>query len=123
VFLDWFLTSAGKFERNNDPAKPKCVPMLQGTSEGAVWQIFQQGFGVVATTDDGFYGRVYFTSKLSYATNYVQQSGGDGKVFLLEGDGQFDGPSSVVCNLRGEIVVVDANNNRIQVFDRNGVLV
>jgi len=84
VFLDWFLTSAGKFEWNNDPAKPKCVLMLQGTSEGAVWQICQQGFGVVATTDDGFYGRgVYFTSKLSYAANYAQQSGGDGKVFLL----------------------------------------
>ena len=84
VFLDWFLTSAGKFEWNNDPAKPKCVPMLQGTSKGAVWQICQQGFGVVATTDDGFYGRgVYFTSKLSYAANYAQQSGGDGKVFLL----------------------------------------
>ena len=84
MFLDWFLTSAGKFEWNNDPAKPKCVPMLQGTSEVAVWQICQQGFGVVATTDDGFYGRgVYFTSKLSYAANYAKQSGGDGKVFLL----------------------------------------
>ena len=58
--------------------------MLQGTSEAAVWQICQQGFGVVGATDDGFYGRgVYFTSKLSYAANYAQQSGGDGKVFLL----------------------------------------
>jgi len=58
--------------------------MLQGTSEAAVWQICQQGFGVVATTDDGFYGRgVYFTTKLNYAANYAQQSGRDGKVFLL----------------------------------------
>ena len=58
--------------------------MLQGTSEAAVWQICQQGFGVVATTDPLFYGRgMYFTSKLSYAANYAQQSGGGGKVFVL----------------------------------------
>jgi len=30
--------------------------MLQGTSESAVWKICQQGFRVVGTTDDGFYG-------------------------------------------------------------------
>ena len=52
--------------------------MLQGTSEGAVWQICQQGFGVVGTTDDGFYGAgVYFTSKLGYADKYAK-SGPDG---------------------------------------------
>ena len=84
VFLNWFISFASRFEWNSDPAKPKCVPMLHGTTEGAVWEICQQGFGVVATTDDGFYGRgVYFTSKLSYAANYAQQSGSDGKVFIL----------------------------------------
>jgi len=58
--------------------------MLQGTSENAVWQICQQGFGVVAKTDKLFYGRgMYFTSKLTYAANYSQKSGSDGKVFLL----------------------------------------
>ena len=36
------------------------------------------------------------------------------------GDGQFSDPNSVACNSRGEIVVADRNNHRIQVFDRNG---
>ena len=36
------------------------------------------------------------------------------------GDGQFDVPYSVACNSRGEIVVSDTVNHRIQVFDRNG---
>ena len=36
------------------------------------------------------------------------------------GDGQFNLPRSVACNLRGEIAVADQNNHRIQVFDRNG---
>jgi len=35
-------------------------------------------------------------------------------------DGEFDDPSSVACNSRGEIVVADFNNHRIQVFDRDG---
>ena len=58
--------------------------MLQGTSEEAVWQICQQGFGIVGETDQLFYDRgMYFTSKLSYAANYAKESGGDGKVFIL----------------------------------------
>ena len=36
------------------------------------------------------------------------------------GDGQFNLPRSVACNLRGEIAVADQDNHRIQVFDRNG---
>ena len=36
------------------------------------------------------------------------------------GDGQFNGTYSVACNSRGEIVVADHCNNRIQVFDRTG---
>jgi len=35
-------------------------------------------------------------------------------------DGQFQYPSSVVCNSRGEIIVADYGNHRIQVFDRDG---
>jgi len=35
-------------------------------------------------------------------------------------NGQFNGPWSVACNSRGEIVVADYSNHRIQVFDRNG---
>jgi len=36
------------------------------------------------------------------------------------GKGQFRGPNSVACNSRGEIVVTDCSNHRIQVFDRTG---
>ena len=36
------------------------------------------------------------------------------------GDGQFQFPCSVTCKSRGEIVVADSENHRIQVFDRNG---
>jgi len=36
------------------------------------------------------------------------------------GDGQFCWPRSVACNSRGDIVVADCMNHRIQVFDRNG---
>ena len=43
-----------------------------------------EGFGVVGTTDDGFYGAgVYFTSKLGYADKYAK-SGTDGsKPFIV----------------------------------------
>ena len=45
----------------------------------------------------------------------VSQFGSSG-----EGDGQFVSPTSVACNSRGEIIVADGKNHRIQVFDRNG---
>ena len=86
MFDDWFQSFTAKFKWKVDKAKPKpkCMPMLQGTSEGAVWQICQQGFGIVATTDEGYFGRgMYFTSKLSYSDIYAEKSGRDGKVFLL----------------------------------------
>ena len=52
-------------------------------------------------------------SKVSY--NPAGRFGSDGA-----DDGQFSDPCSVACNLRGEIVVADRDNHRIQVFDRNG---
>ena len=36
------------------------------------------------------------------------------------GDGPFDNPYYVACNSRGEIIVAEQDNHRIQVFDRNG---
>jgi len=82
-FIGWHTALSDRFPWN-DKTKPRVIPMLQGTSEGAVWQICQQGFGVVGTTDDGFYGAgVYFTSKLGYADKYAK-SGADGsKPFLV----------------------------------------
>jgi len=82
-FITYHSEFSDKFSWN-DKTRPRVVPMLQGTSEGAVWQICQQGFGVVGTTDDGFYGAgVYFTSKLVYADKYAK-SGADGsKPFIV----------------------------------------
>jgi sugar lactone lactonase YvrE len=37
------------------------------------------------------------------------------------GNGQFDFPAGVSVNIGGEVFVVDQNNNRVQVFDQNGV--
>ena len=74
---DWHSDLSSKFPWNDD-TKPVVIPMLQGTSESAVWQICEKGFGVVGTTDDGYYGAgVYFTSKLWYAEKYAK-SGTDG---------------------------------------------
>jgi hypothetical protein len=84
-FLGWLDAFCNRFTMWNstDESRPKVIPMLQGSSAAAVWQICQQGFGVTATTDDGFYGRgIYFTSKLSYAAQYAK-TGTEGKVFLL----------------------------------------
>jgi len=54
---------------------PDIVAMIQGTAEGAAWQIAQQGFGTVGTTDDGYYGSgMYFTNSLFYARNYAKPS-------------------------------------------------
>src|SRR5215831_20401366 len=36
------------------------------------------------------------------------------------GDGQLDGPRGIVVDLKGDIYVVDTDNNRIQEFDSNG---
>jgi len=33
------------------------IPMIQGTIEDAAWKISKNGFGTVATSDEGFYGR------------------------------------------------------------------
>ena len=82
-FIAWLHAFSDRFGWN-DKSKPRVVPMLQGTSEGAVWQICQQGFGVVGTTDDGFYGAgVYFTSKLGYADKYAKSGPHGSKPFIV----------------------------------------
>jgi hypothetical protein len=50
-YLGWFYTSSLKYSWNSDAAKSRVVPMIQGRSEEAVWQICQQGFGVVGSTN------------------------------------------------------------------------
>jgi len=57
--------------------------MVQGTSQNGAMRIAKNGFGVTATTDDGYYGRgIYFTSYLKYASCYAQKTE-NGKIFLL----------------------------------------
>ena len=34
--------------------------MLQGTIEDAAWKISENGFGTVATRDEGYYGKGFF---------------------------------------------------------------
>jgi hypothetical protein len=82
-FIKWHSDYSSRFSWN-DLTRPRVIPMLQGTSEAAVWQICQQGFGVVGTTDDGFYGAgIYFTSKLAYADKYAKTGPEGTKPFLV----------------------------------------
>jgi len=48
-------------------------------------------------------------------TNPVLQFGSAGS-----GDGQFGDPFGVACNSRGDIIVVECGNNRVQVFNKAG---
>lgn len=82
--LDLLFAEISKWEWNKNGSKPAVLPMIQGTTEEAAWSICEQGFGVVASTDPGYYGQgIYFTSKLNYANMYAKESGDQGKVFLL----------------------------------------
>jgi len=81
-YLTWLKQQSEKFSWN-DGTGSRVVPMIQGTSENAVWQICQQGFGMVGSTDMGYYGRgLYFTSNLKYALNYATP-GPQGKPILV----------------------------------------
>lgn len=68
----------------NDGRRTPVVPMVQGTSENAAVSILSSGFGITATTDQGYYGRgIYFTSSMKYAAKYATPKAGFGKVFLI----------------------------------------
>ena len=85
-FMDTLVSNEKRCFLNKNPALPAVLPMLQGTTEEAVWQICQQGFAVVATTDGGFFGQgIYFTSNINYASQYAGDAPHDpnSKVFLL----------------------------------------
>jgi len=84
AYLTQFAAYAGTCPWKHD-LLPKVIPMLQGTSEKEVWQICQNGLSKTGETDSGYYGSgVYFTSKLSYASQYAKADpGGKGKPFVL----------------------------------------
>ena len=57
-----------------------------------------------------------------YSRDYIKESDKPASRFGSKGagDGQLSNPYSVACNVRGEMVVADKDNHRIQAFDRNG---
>lgn len=59
--------------------------MVQGTSENAAYRIIKNGFGTVASLNDGWYGKgMYFTSVMKYASHYARFSSSNGcKIFLM----------------------------------------
>jgi len=61
-------------------------------------------------------------ARVVYRRDYSQVSDEPVSQFGSQGSrvGQFKFPSSVACTSRGEIVVADCNNHRVQVFNRNG---
>jgi len=70
----------------NDGSLPFIVPMIHGTNENSASRVIENGFGTVATTDDGYFGRgMYFTSDLRYANLYAKQvdKTGELKVMVL----------------------------------------
>jgi len=83
-FLSHLQRHGSKFPWNKaHEERLSVVPMIQGTSEGAVWVICQNGFATVATLDDGFYGKgIYLTSSFDYATTYSTPSP-QGKPFIV----------------------------------------
>ena len=58
---------------------------------------------------------VYRRDYNAVGTNSVLQFGSGGS-----GEGQFSYPYGVACNSRGDIIVVDYGNHRVQVFDKAG---
>jgi len=56
----------------NDGEKAFVLPVVQGTSENAAFRIIKNGFGTVASLDDGYYGLgMYFTSSFKYSSRYA----------------------------------------------------
>ena len=73
-FIQVLVEKEKRFLLNANESLPPILPMLQGTSEDAIWQICQQGFSIVGSTDAGFYGQgIYFTSNINYARQYAKK--------------------------------------------------
>jgi len=72
-----FVAASKMFDTNG------VIPVIQGTRENAAHRIAKNGFGTVATLDDGFFGQgIYFTSKLNYARRYSKPAK-DGSLVLV----------------------------------------
>jgi len=64
---------------------------------------------------DGVDRPLYRRDYNTVGTNSVLRFGSSGS-----GDGQFGDPFGVACNSRGDIIVVECGNNRVQVFNKAG---
>ena len=59
------------------------IPTIQGTSENGGFRIAKNGFGIVATTDPGWYGQgIYFTTKKKYVEKYAQKTP-SGRIYVI----------------------------------------
>ena len=59
------------------------VPTIQGTSENGGFRVAKNGFGIVATTDPGWYGQgIYFTTKKDHVEKYAQETP-NGRIYLI----------------------------------------
>jgi len=82
TYIEALNKKAQKFPWNEGKSLPVLL-MLQGTSQKAVWQICQQGFGITSTLDVGYYGKgIYFTSSHRYASKFARKED-SGQVFLI----------------------------------------
>jgi len=74
ITMDRLYTEYQKNEWRSEKKIP-VLSMLHGTTEEVAWKICLNGFGIVAKVDAGYYGKgMYFTSSLSYATAYAEDS-------------------------------------------------
>jgi len=55
----------------NDGSKVFVLPMLQGTSENGAWKIAENGFATVATLDEGYYGKGFFSISISTSISFI----------------------------------------------------
>jgi len=63
-----FMEYTTSYPWNISSTHVNVIPMLQGTSKTAAWNIVKQGFATVATLDDGWFGKgIYFTSAFEWA--------------------------------------------------------
>ena len=68
----------------NDGARLPVVPAIQGTTEDAAWKVAENGFGTVATRDQGYFGKgMYFTSDFDYAANYARATPEGDALFMV----------------------------------------
>lgn len=88
AYYEHYLQYAKKYKEPNDPLP--IVPMIQGTNEGAIVSICENGFAIISAKDAGFYGSgIYMTSHLSLARRFTEPN--------ISSSGNFKGRPYIVA--------------------------